>query len=292
MPATPPSSRHHLRAPDLSLVERICVAVCAWINLRPLPKRIQIQWQRWFGSAFVRGCVNELLHIEGLDIARRVPDDRGVLLCANHRSFFDLYIISTILVRNHVEFATRKLFPVRSNYFYESLVGLVINLIMGGGAMFPPMFRQKSRAELNKLSVDLIVDQLRTPKTLVGMHPEGTRGKGPDPYELMRAQPGVGRVALRSGATVLPVWINGPTNSLRSQVVANRRRPPRVDERIVVVFGEPVDLEALRAEEPRPVVDLRASRLILARIAELGERDRQLRQSFAGAPAHDVTPIR
>mgnify|MGYP001480307136 CR=1 FL=1 len=44
------------------------------------------------------------------------------------------------------------------------------------------------------------------PGTVVGLHPEGTRGKGPDPYTFLPAQPGVGKLALVAEIPRTAMW--------------------------------------------------------------------------------------
>jgi len=61
-------------------------------------------------------------------------------------------------------------------------------------AMYPPIFRERSRAALNLVGLDELAWLLRRGGTFLGIHPEGTRGKGDDPYTLLPAQPGVGRI--------------------------------------------------------------------------------------------------
>src|SRR5690606_16582166 len=148
------------------------------------------------------------------------PEDR-VLLVANHRSFFDFFVITFVNV-THSRLGRRAFFPVRSTFFYEHPLGGVVNLLMSGMMMYPPVFRDRRRLRFNLLSLRRLVDELKVPGTVVGIHPEGTRGKGPDPYELLPVQFGVGRVALEAeGARVVPVFIVGMTNNLALETVRN-----------------------------------------------------------------------
>src|SRR5690606_38704798 len=123
---------------------------------------------------------------------------------------------------------------------YETYSGILINLMLSGGAMYPPIFRDRERAALNQHALAELADFLRDPRTIVGIHPEGTRGKGPSPYELLPAQPGIGKVWLeaRSTTQVLPAFITGLTNAVHRELAANVGLRPK--PRIVVVFGEPL----------------------------------------------------
>ena len=60
-----------------------------------------------------------------------------------------------------------------------------------------------SRCEGARCAVARCIEELNREDigTVMGLHPEGTRGKGADPYTFLPAQPGVGRIAL--GATLI-----------------------------------------------------------------------------------------
>ena len=135
-------------------------------------------------------------------------------------------------------------FPVRANFFYEHPPGLLISLLLSGGSMFPPFFRRPEAKAFNKYSLSILVDLVRQPGNLIGFHPEGTRNKGPDPYQLLPAQPGVGELALKARPLILPAFITGLTNHLFSELWANiRRKRP-----IVIVFGNPIGVGDWPAE--------------------------------------------
>ena len=78
-----------------------------------------------------------------------------------------------------------------------------------GGAMYPPIYRQAERRKLNDDALDKMVDIVKTRGNVLGMHPEGTRGKGDDPYTFLPAQPGVGKLALVAQPVVVPAFILG-----------------------------------------------------------------------------------
>lgn len=255
-------------------MERRVVAVCQHINERPGPKRLQGLYHRAIGMRWIEYCTRNLLDLREFHHATELRPKHGVILCSNHRSFFDMYVISTILRTRRVPWVRDMFFPVRSPFFYESWSGLAVNLAMGGGAMYPPIFRDPTKAELNKRSVERVVSFLQEPGVVVGMHPEGTRGKGDDPFELLPAQPGVGQMALQARVDVLPIWINGLGNDIAGQLLANFRDGGRGADRIEVVFGEPVELDDLFDQQPRAALYKRAADRILDRIRVLGESTR------------------
>lgn len=255
-------------------VERVAVAVCRFVNERPGAKRAQSVYHRLFGDRVVRASIGRRVRTHGLEHATGLAPDRGVLLCSNHRSFFDQYVLMSLLY-NTASWTERCYFPVRSNYFYEAWSGLVLNGLIGGFVMYPPIFRDTSRSAENRGSLELLTEVLAQPGTLVGMHPEGTRGKGPDPYQLLPAQPGVGQIVMRARPIVLPAFINGIGNDFLGEVTANYLRPEA--RPIHVVFGPPVDFGTLLGGSPRPAQYKRVADHLLGAIAKLGERERALR---------------
>ena len=74
---------------------------------------------------------------------------------------------------------------------------------------------------------------------VLGIYPEGTRS--PD-GRLHRGKTGVARLALRSGAPIVPVAMRG---TFEAQV--GRRYLPRRHPRIQVLVGESIDAAALAA---------------------------------------------
>ena len=111
----------------------------------------------------------------------------------------------------------RIFFPVRQSFFYDNPAGPFVNAIMSGMRMVPPVMRDKDKRGFNHYVLARCIEELNREDigTVLGLHPEGTRNKGPDPYSFLPAQPGVGRVAL--GATrahVIPVFALGMGQSI------------------------------------------------------------------------------
>ena len=259
---------------SLTTTERVVVGLCENINEKPLPKRLQRVFHNSFGKHFIRLCTSNLLEVHGLEHALELEPERGVLLCSNHRSFFDMYVVTSVLRNSRPAWFRDIYFPVRSNFFYDQWSGLAVNLAISGGAMYPPIFRDRSRTELNKVAVNRIVRLLEQPGAVVGMHPEGTRGKSCDPYELLPAKPGVGQMALRSRATVLPIWVRGMTSDFSKQVMSNFRSGAGKGEPVRISFGPPVDLQDLyREDSSERAVQQRASDRIMDVIRGLGEAE-------------------
>src|SRR6185312_13494099 len=120
--------------------------------------------------------------------------------------------------------------------------------------MSPPIFREAERRALNDEALDTMVEILQHRGNVLGMHPEGTRGKGDDPYTFLPAQPGVGKVALVGKPTVIPAFTLGLGNNIGQDIAWNFTRGARREHAVITVFGKPIDYSDLMAEKPRPTL--------------------------------------
>jgi 1-acyl-sn-glycerol-3-phosphate acyltransferase len=263
-------------ADSLTSFERRAIAIARFVNERPRVKAIQSLFHRRVTQRWVKACLKNLLVIDGLEKVASYPRDRGILVCANHRSFFDQYAVMAILLDEY-PWLNRVFFPIRSGFFYETWAGIAVNALIGGMAMYPPIFRDSTKSEHNRDAVARVIEELKVPGTIVGMHPEGTRGKGPDPYELLPGQPGVGEVIMKARPVVMPIFINGLGNDFGAQVVGNWGMGPRAGIPIVVCFGDPVDFGELMEGRPRPAQYKRVADRLMTVIAGLGEREKLVR---------------
>lgn len=239
-----------------------------------------IRWlQHHVGSTWIHHFTKHLRHVYGLERLPALDPRQSYLLVANHRSFFDLYVVIAELVRRRLQH--RIVFPVRANFFYTRVLGLFVNGVMSFFAMYPPIFRERKRAALNIASLDELSWLLRQTGMFAGMHPEGTRNRGDDPYALLPAQSGVGRVIHAARVTVIPVFVNGLINDLPRQIRSNFDGTGR---KIVVVFGSPVDFGALLDERPSPRVYQALADRALASIRALGDEERRHREQLEASP--------
>jgi 1-acyl-sn-glycerol-3-phosphate acyltransferase len=164
---------------------------------------------------------------------------------------------------------------------------LFVNLIAGAGVMYPPFFRQRARARLNRKSMQHLADVLQRKGWLVGFHPEGTRNKSDDPYTLLPMQPGASELALRPGVVVVPVFINGLGNSLVGAIKrgfggASPEGP------CICVFGNPLALDRLQQERLGPRAYKEAALVMESALLDLAAREREIRAlCVAGSIAGD-----
>lgn len=271
----------------LTTVERAALRIAKLANERPAAKRLQQRYLRAISQQVVGFLTGRRIYVHGVERYLSWRPNHGVLLASNHRSFFDQYILMLALYEAGAEFADRVYFPVRSNFFYDNPLGPVLNLLIGGGAMYPPIFRNAKLTELNKRALEGLRDALAMPGTVVGIHPEGTRGKGPNPYELLKAQPGIGQIVLQGKPVVVPIFQLGLTNDFGHDVRANFMPGVRHADPIILVFGEPVDYSDLAAKKPRPVLYKLAADRINAEVERLGDTEREIRARCARGEIDD-----
>ena len=234
---------------------------------------------RWFqkhvGAAWINQCTRNVRHAYGTERLPELSLDRSFVCVSNHRSFFDMYVITGHLMK--LGLPHRIMFPVRSRFFYDNPLGLLVNGSMSFFAMYPPIFRERKRLSLNVTSLDEVIWMLKRGGTFVGFHPEGTRKQDDDPYTLLPARPGVGRLIREANVTVVPAFINGLTNELWPQLRGNFTRSGK---RVIIVFGEPIDFADLYAQPASPRLHRAIAQRCLDRVAELGQEERRLRASL------------
>ena len=266
----------------LSLTERVCFEIADTVNRRAAFKRVAHLFQNTFGQTWVHYVTRHLVHSQGLERLEALRPDRGVFLVCNHRSFFDFYCISSVMLRA-CSWARGIFFPVRSNFFYEGPAGVAVNMVMSAWAMYPPVMRAPAKRGFNAFALDAIDAILQVPGNVVGYHPEGRRSTGPDPYDLLTASIGTGSIVYRARPVVIPVFTLGLINNFAKQVVGNfsgRGEP------VTMVFGEPLDLERFYAMPPENETYKAIAEHIREAIIALSVEERALRRA-KGLPLLD-----
>ena len=240
-------------------------------------KRFWTWCQRTIGAGWIRLSTYNLMQVYGLEHIEGASRERPILIVANHRSFFDMYTVSTVLFR-HTNWRKQLFFPVRGRFFYQSPLGLFVNLVMGWWSMYPPFFAAgdrpiREKRAFDKYSVRLLSEICRNgPGNIIGFHPEGTRNKSDDPYSYLPAQPGVGKLIKDASPQVIPVFIAGLGNDLPRQVLGNWSG----GDKIRIHFGAQIDFEQYLAKKDHMRTYKEISELVMQKIADLGEQDRAI----------------
>lgn len=270
-----------LPADRLRGLERFTIAVCDAINTTGWLKDFIQFFVRTVTGTWTRAISERRWKLDNFEPIRTLRPSKGVILVSNHRSFFDMYVCSSVLYR-HANFLSRLIFPVRADFFYTSLVGLLVNIGISGGAMWPPVFRDDRKAELNPIGMRQMIHVLEQRGVVLGIHPEGTRGKGPDEYAFLPAKPGVGRLvkAVDPETLILPFFIAGMGNDLKEEVRILMKRPPGSEIRLR--YGTPIRVGDLDRDRMTP---LEIAQQLLGVIGELGEEDRQERIAAGLVPS-------
>ncbi len=169
----------------------------------------------------MKAVLTPLLHllyrvqVEGRE---NVPARGRVIVAANHRSFLDSIFIP-LMIRRRVTFVAKAEYfdDPKSAWFFRG-VGQIPIRREGGDASEGALL-----AALDVLNDDGVF----------AIYPEGTRSR--DGY-LHRGHTGVARLALRSGAPIVPCGVIGT-----DEIQPVDKRMPRVFRRVRLRFGTPID---------------------------------------------------
>ena len=181
-----------------------------------------------------------------------VPADGGFILASNHVSYVDpltlgLYILEAGRVPK---------FLAKSTLFETPLLKHVFI-----GAKQIPVYR--GTADASK-ALAAAVDAVEAGECLL-IYPEGSATRDPQCWP-MKARTGVARLALMTGAPVVPVAQWGPQRLWRYKAKLPHPFPRK---RIQITTGPPVDLSAYRGREMTADVLREVTDLIMARITGL-----------------------
>jgi glycerol-3-phosphate dehydrogenase (NAD(P)+) len=128
-----------------------------------------------------------------------IPADGGVILAPNHRSFLDPWVVGVCLRRPAYFVAKRELFEKRwMGWFLNSLGAFPIR-----------------RGESDDEAMDTARILLERGNAVM-IFPEGTRIRKPG---LGNPKRGVGRLALQTGAPVVPIALDGTERARRKLVI-------------------------------------------------------------------------
>lgn len=151
--------------------------------------------------------------VRGLE---NIPEEGPFILAGNHISLSDPPMLSTSLKRPVHFMAKKELFDI-------AVLGLVIRNLNAH-----PIHRGFDRRAL-----ELAVEILKKGEGLL-IFPEGTRSKTEN---FLPAKPGIGMVAAKTGAPIVPVFISG-SNRLGGCFTGR--------EKLWVIFGKPMTASELQ----------------------------------------------
>jgi 1-acyl-sn-glycerol-3-phosphate acyltransferase len=260
----------------LSSFERFAFRITHCMNLGRW-KRFWTWCQSVFGAGWIHISTYNLMQVYGLENVEAIDHERPVVLVANHRSFFDMYVVSTTLF-HRTKWRKQLFFPVRGRFYYQSIAGMFVNLIMGWWSMYPPFFVTgknpvPEKRVFDKYSLRRLAQLCREGAgNVIGFHPEGTRNKNNDPYSYLRPQPGIGKLIKEANPQVVPVFIAGLGNDLLKQVLGNWSG----GDKIRIHFGPRLDMSEFLAKKDHVRTYKEIGEFVMSKIAELGEADRAI----------------
>ncbi len=185
---------------------------------------------------------------------QHIPAHGPVVIASNHRSFFDPWIIGTMATRPVYYVAKRELFKYR-------FVAAVISSL---GAF--PVERGKGDADMIQTAHELLERG-----EIVLMFAEGTRTR---PGPLGTPKRGFARLALQTGAPIVPLAINGTERV--------RHRFWLAPHKIRVSAGEAIEVERDPDFSPERATEL---------TDEVWQEVEQLWRSIGGTPSTAVREL-
>jgi len=141
-----------------------------------------------------------------------IPAEGGFILCANHQHWLDPIHIAAHLGPRRYRYLAKA----------ETFKGKFAAWFLGEGMGAIPIKRGESDLNAIRMSLKAVADG-----GALGVFPQGTRSRDNTPTPM---QTGVAMIALRSGAPVIPVFIEGPY---------------RLFSRKKLAVGKPVDFSDL-----------------------------------------------
>ncbi|WFF00625.1 lysophospholipid acyltransferase family protein [Micromonospora sp. WMMD964] len=189
--------------------------------------------------------------VEGL---HHVPATGPVILASNHLSFFDSIFIPLIVSR-------RVTFVAKAEYFTgKGIKGRLMKMFFVGTGTIPV---DRSGGQAARAALDTQLRVLRA-QGVAGIYPEGTRS--PD-GRLYRGKTGVARLALESGAVVVPVAMLNA-----DELQPPGRLLPRVGQ-VRVRFGAPLDFSRYAGLAGDRFVERAVTDEVMYEVMELSGRE-------------------
>jgi len=187
------------------------------------------------------------VRIEGRD---QIPTHGPVILAANHLSFLDSIFIPLVLRRRVTFVAKAEYFDSWKTRWFFRGVGQI------------PIRREGGSASERALASAL--DVLRG-GGVFGIYPEGTRSRD---GRLHKGHTGVARLALRSGAPIVPVGHIGTYD-----IQPPDRTMPRFFRTVTVRFGRPIDVTRHAGQEGDRLVLRQITDEVMFEIRALSEQE-------------------
>jgi 1-acyl-sn-glycerol-3-phosphate acyltransferase len=169
----------------------------------------------------VKGVLTPLLRLVyriKVDGRANVPETGPVILASNHRSFLDSLFIPLVVGRRVTFVAKAEYFDSKKTAWFFRGLGQIPIRREGGGASDGAL---------------LAATEVLESGGVFGIYPEGTRTRDGFTH---RGHTGVARLALKTGAPIVPVGLIGTDDCQPID-----KKFPRLFRKVTVRFGAPLD---------------------------------------------------
>ena len=200
------------------------------------------------------------IRVEGRE---HIPRQGAVILAANHRSFMDSIFLPLVIRRRVTFVAKAEYFDSKKTAWFFRGVGQI------------PIRREGGSASERALASATEVLQHGG---VFGIYPEGTRTRD---GLLHRGHTGVARLALRTGAPIVPVGMIGT-----DEIQATDAKLPRFFRDVTVRFGRPIPLGHYVGREDERNVLRQITDEVMFEIQQLSGYEYQ--DTYATKKAEDV----
>ncbi len=172
-----------------------------------------------------------------------VPVSGGVIVAANHNSYFDIPLLGCALPREASYLAKAELFriPLFSSFLK----------VMGGIPI--------RRGGVGREAISETLYRLRAGR-LVVIYPEGARSST---GKIQPPKPGLGKIVSESNVAVVPAYIQGCASL-------------RLFRKVTIIFGRPLHFQSLEVEPGRGSIRAQShyatiARSVMSEVARLGQ---------------------
>ena len=211
-------------------------------SLFPLVPSLEVGTQREYGKAYpvakaiVKPVMRFLHHIHATGL-HHVPAEGPAIFCPNHISFIDSFVLPCVLPRRISYVGKAEYMDSWKTKYVFPAMGMV------------PIDRSGGSASERALET---AARILGRGELFGIYPEGTRSRD---GVLHRGRTGAARLALRTGAPIIPVGIRGT-----DQMQPTGAKFPKPFSSCQVNIGEPIDVTRY--------LDRQSDRLLLRQLTD------------------------
>lgn len=204
--------------------------------------KVNMDWKNRSSLAIIRRAFQIVLKITGVSVTvkgqENIPADEAVLFVGNHRSFFDILLIYTLMKRP-------------TGFVAKKETGR-IPLLRNWMANIQCLFLDRSDIRQGLQTILAGIEKMKGGISLV-IFPEGTRNKTSEPFLPFHG--GSFKLAEKSGCAVIPVAINNAADIFEDHFPLIRKT------HVVMEFGEPIYPGRLGKEEKKKLAILTESRI-------------------------------